>query len=146
MEKDIQLEAGQRIDAPAAEHTPRGSAPSRPLPEDAVIILPVRNTVVFPGLVAPLAIGRERSRAALEEAVRLGRPIGLLLQTKPDIDEPGPDQLHWVGATAQIARYITAPDGSRHAIVKGVKRFRVLQFLEGYPFTVARIQEINDLG
>jgi ATP-dependent Lon protease len=146
MEKDIQLEAGQRIDAPAAEHTPRGSAPSRPLPEDAVIILPVRNTVVFPGLVAPLAIGRERSRAALEEAVRLGRPIGLLLQTKPEIDEPGPDQLHWVGATAQIARYITAPDGSRHAIVKGVKRFRVLQFLEGYPFTVARIQEINDLG
>src|SRR5690349_12377290 len=146
MEKNIQLEAGQRVDAPPAESTPRDPAASRPLPEDAVIILPVRNTVIFPGLLAPLAIGRERSRAALAEAVRLERPIGLLLQTKSDIDEPGPDQLHWVGTLASVARYITAPDGSHHAIVKGVKRFRVLQFLDGYPFTVARIQEIADVG
>ena len=146
MEKDIRLEAASRVDAPASEQSPRGPAASRPLPEDAVIILPVRNTVVFPGLVVPLAIGRERSRAALAEAVRLERPIGLLLQTKADIEEPGPDQVHWVGTLAQVARYITAPDGSHHAIVKGVKRFRVLQFLEGYPFTAARVQEIADVG
>ncbi len=146
MEKDIRLEAASRVDAPAAENSPRGPAAPRPLPEDAVIILPVRNTVVFPGLVVPLAIGRERSRAALAEAVRLQRPVGLLLQTKSDVDEPGPDQLHWVGTLSQVARYITAPDGTHHAIVKGVKRFRVLQFLDGYPFTVARVQEIADVG
>ena len=146
MEKDIRLEAASRVDAPAAGQSPHGPAASRPLPEDAVIILPVRNTVVFPGLVVPLAIGRERSRAALAEAVRLERPVGLLLQTKAEIDEPGPDEMHWVGTLAQVARYITAPDGTHHAIVKGVKRFRVLQFLEGYPFTVARIQEIADVG
>src|SRR5689334_163000 len=146
MEKDIRLEAASRVDAPAADQSPRNPAASRPLPEDAVIVLPVRNTVVFPGLVAPLAIGRERSRAAVAEAERLGRPLGLLLQTKPDIDEPTPDELHWVGTLSQVARYISAPDGSHHAIVKGVKRFRVLQFLEGYPFTVARVQEIADVG
>src|SRR5690242_1003866 len=146
MEKDIRLEAASRVDAPAADQSPRNPAASRPLPEDAVIVLPVRNTVVFPGLVAPLAIGRERSRAAVAEAERLGRPLGLLLQTKPDIDEPTPDELHWVGTLSQVARYIAAPDGSHHAIVKGVKRFRVLQFLEGYPFAVARIQEIADVG
>src|SRR5207253_3168670 len=131
MEKDIRLEAASRVEAPASENTSRNPGP-RPLPEDAVIILPVRNTVVFPGLVVPLAVGRERSRAAVAEAERLARPLGLLLQTKPDIDEPTPDQLHWVGTLSQVARAITSPDGTHHAIVKGVKRFRVLQFLEGY--------------
>ena len=57
----------------------------------AVIILPVRNMVLFPGLVVPLTIGRETSRAAAQEAVRLQKPIGILLQSKPDIDEPTPD-------------------------------------------------------
>jgi ATP-dependent Lon protease len=60
------------------------------------------------------------------------------------VDEPGPDDLHWVGTSATVLRYITAPDGSHHAICSGVKRFRVLQFLEGYPFLAARVQTIED--
>ena len=115
-----------------------------PLPEDALIIVPVRNVVLFPGMVFPLTVGRERSRAAAQEAARLQRPLGVLLQSKPEVEEPGPDDLHWVGTTANVLRYITAPDGSHHAICKGVKRFRVLQFLEGYPFTVARVQLIEE--
>ncbi|MCC7061125.1 MAG: endopeptidase La, partial [Burkholderiaceae bacterium] len=105
-----------------------------------------RNTVLFPGLVVPLTIGRERSRAAVQEAVRQQRPIGVLLQTKAEIEDPTPDQLHWVGTTAAVLRYITGPDGTHHAIVKGLKRFRVLQFVDGYPFPVARVQEIDDAG
>ncbi|TMH35175.1 MAG: AAA family ATPase, partial [Betaproteobacteria bacterium] len=116
----------------------------RPLPEDAVAIVPVRNLVLFPGLVVPLAMGRERSRAAAQYAAREQRPLGILLQSKPETEEPGPDDLHWVGTTATVLRYITAPDGSHHAICKGTQRFRVLQFLEGYPFTVARIQPIEE--
>jgi ATP-dependent Lon protease len=115
----------------------------RTLPEDALIILPVRNMVLFPGIVVPLAVGRERSRAAAQEAVRLQRPLGILLQRKPEIDEPGPDDLHWVGTTATVLRYITAPDGTHHAISKGLQRFRVLQFLDGYPYTVARVELIE---
>ena len=140
----VSADAGTRVggSAPAGQHQREGA--SRPLPEDALIILPVRNVVLFPGMVLPLAVGRERSRAAAQEAARLQRPLGILLQSKPEVEEPGPDDLHWVGTTANVLRYITAPDGSHHAICKGVKRFRVLQFLEGYPFAVARVQLLED--
>jgi len=130
------------VSATGASHSKEGTM--RPLPEGAVAIVPVRNVVLFPGLVVPLAVGRERSRAAAQHAARLQAPLGILLQSKPDVDEPGPDDLHWVGTTATVLRYITAPDGSHHAICKGMQRFRVLQFLEGYPFTVARIQLIDE--
>ena len=141
---DLLAEGSVRSEAPADEVALRKRAGARPLPEDAVIILPVRNVVLFPGNVAPLTVGRERSRAAAQEAVRLQRPVGILLQSKPEVDEPGPEELHWVGTTAGILRYITAPDGSHHAICKGLSRFRVLQFLEGYPFAAARVQMIED--
>ncbi|HVF63237.1 MAG TPA: endopeptidase La [Casimicrobiaceae bacterium] len=115
----------------------------RQLPDDAMIILPVRNVVLFPGVVLPLTVGRERSRAAAQQAVRQQRMLGVLLQRNPDVEEPQPDDLHWVGTSATVLRYVTAPDGSHHAICKGLQRFRVLQFLEGYPFTVARVQLID---
>ncbi|HJX20571.1 MAG TPA: endopeptidase La, partial [Steroidobacteraceae bacterium] len=114
------------------------------MPEDALIVLPVRNVVLFPGMVLPLTVGRERSRAAAQEAVRLQRPLGVLLQSKTDVEEPSPDDLHWIGTTANVLRYITAPDGLHHAICQGLKRFRVLQFLEGYPFPVARVELIDE--
>ena len=122
----------------------RRDASTRPVPDDALIILPVRNVVMFPGAVFPLTVGRERSRAAAQEAVRLERPLGVLLQSKPDVEEPGADDLHWVGTSANVMRYITTPDGLHHAIARGLRRFRVLQFLEGWPFTVARVQFIDD--
>ncbi|HET7547226.1 MAG TPA: endopeptidase La, partial [Usitatibacter sp.] len=126
-----------------------GSAPAperatRPLPEDAMIILPVRNMVLFPGLVVPLAVGRERSRNAAQEAVRLQRPLGILLQNDPDVDQPAPSDMHWVGTSASVLRYITAPDGTHYAICKGQQRFRVLRFLEGWPFDVAQVQMIEE--
>jgi ATP-dependent Lon protease len=116
----------------------------RPIPDDALIILPVRNLVSFPGTVFPLAIGRPRSQAAVQEAMRLERPVGVLLQSNPEADEPGPDDVHWVGTSVALLRYVTAPDGTHHAVVKGLQRFRVLRFLEGYPFAVAQVQTIED--
>jgi ATP-dependent Lon protease len=139
----LSAEGASHVDVPNDEAKVQGRGTSRPLPEDAVILLPVRNVVLFPGLVVPLTVGRERSRSAVQEAVRLQRPIGILLQSKPDVDEPTPEDLHWVGTTANVLRYITT-DGTHHAIVKGLQRFRVLQFLEGYPFPVARVQLIED--
>jgi ATP-dependent Lon protease len=122
---------------------PRESG-ARPLPHDAIIILPVRNVVLFPGVVLPITVGRSRSRAAAQEAVRAQRPIGVLLQSNPEADEPGPDDLHWVGTSANVLRYVTGPDGSHHLICQGERRFRVLQFIDGYPFQVARVQFIEE--
>jgi len=127
-----------------AEARPPSAASARPLPDDVLIIVPVRNLVLFPGVVLPLTVGRERSLAAVQEAVRQERPIGVLLQRQADEDDPAPDALHWVGTSAAVMRYITAPDGSHHAIARGMRRFRVLQFLDGYPFHAARVQFIDD--
>ena len=139
----LDAESDARLDQAGAEAKPRADVGAKPLPEDAMVILPVRNMVLFPGIVVPLTVGRERSLAAVQEAVRQQRPIGILLQSKPDVDEPGPDDLHWVGTTASILRYVSGPDGSHFAICKGQQRFRVLQFLDGWPFTVARVQLVE---
>ncbi|HEY7788385.1 MAG TPA: endopeptidase La, partial [Casimicrobiaceae bacterium] len=145
--KPVPLAAESRTPdgAPASAASSPAENARRPLPDDALIVLPVRNVVMFPGSVFPLTVGRERSRAAAQEAVRLERPIGVLLQNKPDVDEPGPDDLHWVGTSASVIRYITTPDGLHHAIARGLRRFRVLQFLDGYPFAVARVEFIEDV-
>jgi ATP-dependent Lon protease len=116
----------------------------RPLPEDALIILPVRNVVLFPGVVLPITVGRSRSRAAAQHAARTQRPIGVLLQRNKEIEEPGADDLYWIGTTANVLRYVTGPDGSHHVIAQGEQRFRVLQFLDGWEFPVARVQRIEE--
>ena len=134
--------AANEASAPGSAQAPERAA--RPLPPDAMIILPVRNMVLFPGIVVPLAVGRERSRAAAQEAVRLERPLGILLQSKPDVEQPGPNDMHWIGTSANVLRYITGPDGTHYAICKGQQRFRVLQFLEGWPFDVAQVQMIEE--
>ena len=139
----VSADGGAPIGAAAPAGPSQREDTLRPLPEDALIIVPVRNVVLFPGVVFPLTIGRERSRAAAQEAARLERPLGVLLQSKPDVDLPSPDDMHWVGTTANVLRYITAPDGAHHVICQGAKRFRVLQFLDGYPFTAARVEFIE---
>jgi ATP-dependent Lon protease len=125
---------------------PQESDPSEkhpPLPPDAMIVLPVRQVVLFPGVVLPLSIGRPASIAAAQEAVRSERPLGILLQTDPNVDDPAPEQLHRIGTVAQILRYITAADGTHHVICSGTRRFRVLDFITGYPFLVAKVEEIG---
>src|SRR4029453_3796200 len=122
---------------------PTRQGAARAVPENALIIVPVRNVVLFPGMVVPLTVGRERSRAAAHEAARLQRPLGVLFQSNPGTGKPRPRDLPWVGTTANVLRYITGPDGAHHAICQGAKRFRVLQFLEGYPFMVAQVEIVD---
>ncbi len=140
----LSADAGMRADAAAASGRADAEGTPRPIPEDALIIVPVRNVVLFPGMVFPLTVGRERSRAAAYEAARQQKPLGVVLQNKPDAEQPEPADMHWIGTMATVLRYITAPDGTHHAICQGVKRFRVLQYLEGYPFMVARVEIIEE--
>lgn len=83
----------QSLDA-AGTPEPKGPQAHRPLPADAMILLPVRSMVMFPGMVVPIGIGRERSRAAIQEAVRLERPIGVLLQRDAQVEAPEPRDLY----------------------------------------------------
>jgi ATP-dependent Lon protease len=115
-----------------------------PIPNDALIIVPVRNTVLFPGVVAPITIGRPKSIAAAQQALREQRPVGILLQRNPEADDPGPDELNRICTVANIVRYITAPDETHHIICQGVQRARILDFLPGTPFLAARVLHIPE--
>jgi ATP-dependent Lon protease len=116
------------------------------LPEDMLIILPVRNMVLFPGVVLPVAIKREQTVAGAQEAVRTDSKVGFLLQKDPGTDEPGFDDLYRVGTAASILRYITAPDGTHHLVCQGERRFRVIDRVGGFPYLVARVEYLSDSG
>ncbi|OZI22001.1 endopeptidase La [Bordetella genomosp. 7] len=117
---------------------------TRTLPDDARIIIPLRDAVLFPGVLSPVTVRRESSVAAAQEAVKTERPVGFLLQRDPGKADVGPDDLRWVGTEGPIARYITGQEGAHHLLVQGQSRFRVLEFLEGWPFMVARVAEIPE--
>ena len=123
---------------PAAAGAPPPVTPVAPLPADALIVLPVRQFVLFPEMVFPITIGRPSSVAAAQQAVREQRQIVVVLQRDPEVAEPGPDDLHRVGTVANILRYVTTPDGNHHLVCQGVQRFRIGEFVEGHPFLLAR--------
>jgi ATP-dependent Lon protease len=129
---------------PSSELTQEAPLQSTAIPDDALIIVPMRGTVLFPQNVSPLVIGRKPSIAAVQQAVRSEKPIGLLMQLRDTDQEPGPEDLHTIGTVAEILRYLTAPDGTHHIVCQGVQRFRVLEFLQGYPFQVARCERYEE--
>jgi ATP-dependent Lon protease len=114
------------------------------IPADALIIIPVRNTVLFPGMIAPITLGRPEAIAAAQQALREQRQIGILLQRDAELNEPGPDDLHRVGTVANIIRYLTGPDDTHHIVCQGIQRIRVLDFLPGTPFPAARVLNIPE--
>src|SRR5256886_1662939 len=118
--------------------------PGPAIPEDALILISTRNLVLFPGTVLPITLGRQRSIAAAQTAIRFSRPVGLVLQRDAATEDPMPADLHRVGTEANLLRYVTSPDGSHHVICQGEQRFRIVEFLDGYPFFVARIERVPE--
>jgi ATP-dependent Lon protease len=112
--------------------------------DDMLVIVPVRNLVLFPGTVVPVAINRDRSLAAAQEAVRNNRKIGFLLQHDPDLQAPTGSDLYATGTVANIVRYVTGADGTHHLVVQGERRFRVLDWQNGLPYMVARVEYLPD--
>src|SRR3954471_14364417 len=110
------------------------------LPDDAIAIVPVRNIVLFPGAVVPVTVGRPESIAAAQNAIRTEKPLGIVLQRDETVNEPTGLDLYRVGTVGSVLRYLTAPDGTHHVVTQGQQRFRVLEYLGGYPFLVARVQ------
>jgi ATP-dependent Lon protease len=114
------------------------------LPADVLLVVPVRNVVIFPGAVTQVTLTRELSMRAAHEAVQHGYKLGLVLQHDPRLDTPGPDDLHKIGTTVTVVRYIRAPNGVHHLICQGEQRFRTLDYLNGLPFLAARFDLIPD--
>src|SRR4029077_14065373 len=100
----------------------------------------------FPGMVLPITLGRPKSVAAAQQAVRDQRQVGILLQRAAEVEDPTALDMHRMGTLANIVRYITTPDGAHHLICQGEQRFQIVEFLSGWPFMVARILRIPEPG
>ncbi|WP_299452578.1 endopeptidase La [uncultured Microscilla sp.] len=116
--------------------------------EDIIIddlpILPVKNTVLFPGVVIPVTVGRQKSIKLVKKAYNSDKTIGVIAQDNSDIEDPTTDDLYQVGTIAHILKMLVLPDGNTTIILQGKKRFNVLNFTEDEPFIKARIETISE--
>tara|TARA_R110002126_G_scaffold41590_3_gene120797 strand:+ start:10927 stop:13323 length:2397 start_codon:yes stop_codon:yes gene_type:complete len=109
-----------------------------------LIVLPVRNMILFPGVALPLMVGRQRTIAAIQAAVQTSKPVGLLLQRDPDQEVPEPGDLYEVGTVAEILRYWPISDERHNAICQAHERFRIVDYVQTEPYLVARVERIPD--
>ncbi|MCL5962340.1 MAG: LON peptidase substrate-binding domain-containing protein, partial [Chloroflexi bacterium] len=107
-------------------------------------VLPVRDTVLYPHMVSPLFVGRERSVKAIEEAVAKERTIAVVAQRKPDTQDPTLDDLYTVGTEAVIGRVLKMPDGTTSVLVQGQRRIRIHDLTQVDPFLRAKVSPIEE--
>jgi len=119
------------------------AATSYDLPENVVAVIPMRNVVLFPNVLVPISVGRDKSIAALMHGSLRKQPLGVVLQKEAMADDPGRDQLCDVGTLADVVKEVPG-NGVRHAVVQGIARFRIIELVEGYPFLAARIERLAD--
>ncbi len=118
-------------------------APERKMP-DAVPVLPVRDVVVYPFMILPLFVGREKSIRAVEEALSRDRLILLVAQRDAEVEDPGPQEIYPVGTVVMVMRVLKMPDGRVKIMVQGLSRNRIMEFIRKEPYFEARIVEIRD--
>lgn len=104
-------------------------------------ILPLRNTVLFPGMVIPITVGRNKSIRLAQEYSRSNEPIGVVAQKDNDVEEPQLEDMYRVGTLAHILKFISMPDGSVTIIVRGIKHFNILQLIQTEPYYKAIVNE-----
>jgi ATP-dependent Lon protease len=92
----------------------------------------------------PITVGRPKSISAAQQAVREQRQVGILMQRDVETADPSAIDMHRIGTVANVVRYLTAPDGSHHMVVQGEQRFQISEFLDGWPFLVARVVRIPE--
>ncbi len=102
-------------------------------------ILPLRNNVLFPGIVIPITVGRDKSIKLIKEAYAGDKIIGVTSQRDVEIEDPDKDDLYSVGTVAQIIKILQMPDGSTTAIIQGKKRFRLVEFFQTDPYFKAKV-------
>lgn len=108
-------------------------------------ILPLKNTVLFPGVVIPITVGRDRSLALVKHAYDSHKTIGILTQRKKDQEDPEPGDLYEIGTVAQILKLIKMPDGSKSIVIQGKSVFKVKQFVQSDPFFSADVESYPNI-
>ena len=111
---------------------------------DKLPILPLRNNVLFPGVVIPITLGRDKSIKLIQDAYKGNKIIGVVSQIDSNIEEPQYADLFKIGTVAQIIRMLKMPDGSSTIIIQGKKRLKLVEELSNDPYLVAKIEEFEE--
>ncbi|MEX0988044.1 MAG: endopeptidase La [Bacteroidales bacterium] len=111
---------------------------------DVLPILPLRNTVLFPGVVIPITVGRDKSVKLINDVYKKNKILGAVSQLDGNVEEPSLEDIYRVGTVAQILKILEMPDGSTSVIIQGRKRFKVEDILTDKPYHVARISPLED--
>ncbi|NUO81031.1 LON peptidase substrate-binding domain-containing protein, partial [candidate division KSB1 bacterium] len=107
-------------------------------------LLPLRNTVIYPHQILPLSIGREKSVRLIENVIRGERLIMVVAQKDGGTEDPGPEDVYRWGTIAQVMKIFKMPDGTQSAMVQGVARARILDYLQNDPYAVVAVQPYPD--
>lgn len=108
-------------------------------------ILPIKNTVLFPGVVLPITVGRDKSIKLVQEAYKNTRTIGVVSQKNQSVEDPEFEDLHTIGTVAKIIRLLKMPDGSTTVIIQGKKRFEMTEVIATEPYIKARVKEFAEI-
>lgn len=111
---------------------------------DLLPVLPLRNTVLFPGVVIPITVGREKSIKLIQEVYKKNKILGAVSQLDANIENPKLADLYRVGTVAHILKILDMPDGSTSVIIQGKKRFKIEDLMTDKPYHVARISPLED--
>jgi ATP-dependent Lon protease len=111
---------------------------------DSLPILPLRNTVLFPGVVIPITVGRDKSIRLIRESYRNDRTIGVVAQKDSNIEDPEEKDLYRVGTVAHLIKILQMPDGNTTVIIQGKKRFEIENFIQDEPYFRASIKDLTD--
>ncbi len=111
---------------------------------DVLPILPLRNTVLFPGVVIPITVGRDKSINLIKDAYKGDKTIGVIAQKNDSIEDPQPEDLNTVGTVAHIIKMLRMPDGNTTVIIQGKKRFRVKEFTQSEPYYKAKTERFEE--
>jgi ATP-dependent Lon protease len=111
---------------------------------DELPILPLRNNVLFPGVVIPITVGRDKSIKLIQEANKGSKIIGVVSQKNQEVEAPQFTDLHQIGTVAQIIRLLKMPDGSSTVIIQGKRRFEMLQATQTEPYMKAKVKVLSE--
>jgi ATP-dependent Lon protease len=112
---------------------------------DQVPILPLRNTVLYPGVVIPITVGRDKSIKAVKDAYKKDKVIGVVAQKDTNIEEPESKDLYTIGTLARIIKMLKMPDGSSTVIIQGRQRFSIKEIKTDEPYIIATIDQLTDV-